>query len=196
LWYILLIFVLIRVEKSRKIRLCGVFSLIIASLCNLGADISSTRFFEDYSLFDLATRASAKEAYLPIELFSAAETVAFLIGLVALALSFIPFALESLKIHEEKAEVDRRLSSPFVKRMKASCIFTFSLMGLISLLKCVNILISRHVMLIYTNPNDVTMPTIATSALPWLSTLIFFMSVVLVLYTFHFTAELRREKAE
>lgn len=196
LWYVLLICVILKIESTQKMRIVGVLSLIAASTLNIGSDVAQTLFFEDFSLADLATRASAREAYLPIEILSAAETVAFLIGLFALATALIPFALKSVKIHDDKSEADKRLSSPFIKRMKISCIFTLSLMGLISLLKCVNILISRYVTLIYTNPTDVTMPTIATSALPWLSTLIFFLSVVLVLYTFHFTAELRQEKSE
>ncbi|MBR2342809.1 MAG: hypothetical protein IKA64_00985 [Clostridia bacterium] len=192
IWYILLMCVLFRVGRGWKMRLLGASAFALASLANIGADIHTADFFSEYELADLLNSAAAADAYSLIEAFTALECVLFLVGLVALAVSFIPFALRAVSVHSD-CDTERLLSEPFVKRTKRTSVLLFSLMGIISILKCLGVILTRSVRLIYTDPGDVTQPVIAASPTPWLPAVIFALSVILIIFSFNFTSDLKED---
>jgi hypothetical protein len=64
---------------------------------------------------------------------------------------------------------------------------------LLSVLKLVDALLHVNIQTIFTSPEDVTMPVISTSPLPWFGVVILAVAVIYVGYSFYLCQVLKEE---
>ncbi len=156
-------------------------------------------FLKDYTYSSLLEEAAssfaqspAKAAYLPVEIFAVLEAAAMAVLALTLGLGLVDFLRENTGADTE-LEVLRGQDKEFRRNMNIKGI-VFGLFPLvISVSKALNTFFIGAPSLIFTDPSDVTMPTIITSAVPWFGTLIFALCVAYAFYAFYFMGEIKAE---
>ena len=66
----------------------------------------------------------------------------------------------------------------------------------VGIVKFINVCLHSKIQLIFTDPSNITMPTITAPSLPWFSTLVFFLTLIYVLYSFYYFGFVKTELNE
>ena len=149
----------------------------------------SAQFFGMYQYIDLNYSKYAKAAYEPIKASAVCEMVFILALVIVSSIVLVRF----IKEHTEVSP-DSPIYGNSVKRAHARLIkHTLPLMlisAIINVLKCVNVFAMAKVSTIYSevNPEGITV-----SSMPALSTIIFLLSIVFVIYSFFIVSTLKEE---
>lgn len=149
-------------------------------------------FLKDYSYLDLGENEAAKAAYLPVQTFAVLEAASMAVLAVALGLGLVAFLKENTGADTELGAL-RGADKEFRRNMNIKG-FLYGLFPLvISVCKTLNTFFIGSPTLIFTDPSDVTMPTIVTSAVPWFGTFIFALCLAYTFYSFYFIKEVKAE---
>lgn len=174
----------------------NVWKKLILSVLTLGFAIVSifnhsrlVRFFDTYQYHDLSYSTSAKAEYAIIKATSLIETVCMLFILGIATLCLIEFINENTEISPSDPEYstsNKRAHLRLIKTTLPMIIFP----AVITVMKCINVFLKESVKILYSeaNPNG-----IVTSIAPAMDTVIFFISIVFVIYAFAITASLKEE---
>ena len=145
-------------------------------------------FLGAHTYRDLLDFPSAREDYIPCEIWSVIELVAFTFFTVIFLIGFLRFLRNKTVFVGEGEELSRRAKEAKARITLRGIIFVL-LPLLINILKTVNVFILANVELIYSTDAAV----IVTSAAPWFSALIFTVCVVYIFYSHSFTGEIKEE---
>ena len=149
-------------------------------------------FLKDYTYLDLMDESAAKAAYLPVEIFAILETVSMAVLAIALGLGIVAFLKKNTGADTE-LDALRGPDKEFRRNMTIKGMI-FGLFPLaISACKALNTFFIGSPTLIFTDPSDVTMPTIVTSAAPWFGTFIFALCIAYTFYSFYFIGDVKAE---
>ncbi len=188
---VVLVFVTLKLFGKNKIALPIYIGSAGYTVFNILNTIFTKKFLSEYSYSDLFGEG-AKIAYIPSEVFASLETVCM--GIIT-----IPFAILLLRFLKENTGSDTDIDALRTQDMEyrrtiniKTIIFALCPL-LISLLKTLNTFFIGSPSLIFTDPNDVTMPTIVTSAVPWFGTLILVVCIAYIFYSFYFTNDIKSE---
>ena len=188
--YGILIFISVYNLSNRKeLKLCSIVGVAGFSISSLLVHLFTARFFETYTYLNLPFSVSARSAYLPIKVFGVIETVFAIIMLVNAALITVDFIRNHTDVSPSDAsynETNRQIHKTTMK--KALPLFALSIV--ISVLKCANIFIKQSSTLIYSEVNP---DGIAASGVPAMDTVIFFVCLVYVIYSFVCVSGLKEE---
>ena len=180
---------LFNLTSHKKLRLA--LSICAASfvLTSIAAQLFTKRFLDRYSYLNLLYSSKARAMYLSVEISSVLETLALLSLLVISAMIFAELIKENTGTHpsdEAYGQIAKKSHSALIKK---GCVL-FSLPALIGILKCLNVFLKGEVKIISTQISE---EGFTSGALPWMSTLIFALCVIYVLYSVYFTHDVKDE---
>ena len=164
----------------------------VYSLASFLALCKSVRFFEDYQYKDLITSKLAKNAYAQLLSYSLLETLLCITLLLYTVFLLSSFVRKCTGI-SPSSERYRRSEKEYHKSLTKSIFLMITLGILLSVLKLVDALLHVNIQTIFTYPDDVTMPVISTSPLPWLGVVIFAAAIIYVGYSFYLCQALKEE---
>lgn len=176
-------------SNDKQLKICSIIGTAGFSLSSLLVYLFDTRFFENYTYVDLAYSNMARAAYLPIKISALTEALFAIIMLTGAALATVSF----IKEHTDVAPSDPAYSKTNMQNHRATvkkALPIFIMSGLINILKCANIFIKQSQTLIYSEVNP---EGIAASSLPVMDTVIFFICVILIIYSFVTVSALKDE---
>ena len=149
----------------------------------------TSRFFEKYDYIYLLYSTSAKRYYLPVKIAAVFELIAVLALLTVCVIAFREFTKENTAFSpddEKYGMTSKKCHDSLIRRGTVM----FSMAGLINLLKCINVFLKGNVKLAFSAVNE---EGFATGTLPWMSTLIFGLCVIYVIYSFYFISDVKGE---
>ncbi len=183
---LLLVAVLPLIEQKRYKTIscvgCALYSIFSATLY-----ILSMNFSDKYALIDIAQDTLAAKEYEVITLIATLECLSFLIFIFGVMIGFRRFLLRNtgVKVGSESYSVSaKKHHSELIKKAFG----LYSLMMLLTILKCIHINMLGEPEIIYTDSGMVV-----TTAIPWFGTVVFVASVILVFCSFLFMGELKNE---
>lgn len=147
------------------------------------------RFFEKYNYLYLRYSKLAREMYLPVKVLAVLEALSVIAMLAISAIIFVDF----IKKNTGTSPDDESYSITSYKMHHALTVKGFILFGLcavINIVKCVNVFLKGNVKIVDTQINE---EGFSTGSLPWVGTLIFFLCLVFVIYSFYFISEVKNE---
>ena len=165
---------------------------VLATAFSISAIINQSltaQFFGMYQYVDLSYSKYAKEAYMPIKITAVCEAVFILAITVVSAIVLVKF----IKEHTEVLPSDPAYGESVKRAHRRLIRNTLPLMlisGVINVMKCVNVFLMEKVTIIYSEVNP---DGIASSSAPALSTVIFLLSIIFVIYSFVAVATLKEE---
>lgn len=149
------------------------------------------RFLSEFNYSDLLSEG-ARAAYIPTEIFAVLETASMAVMIIPFSIAFVGFLRENTGADTDGIEL-RGADKEFRRVMNIKAV-VFSLTPLlISLLKTLNAFFIGSPTVIFTDPDDVTMPTIIASAVPWFGTLIFVVCIAYIFYSFYLMGDIKSE---
>ncbi len=151
--------------------------------------ISEVRFFDRFSYLDIGSNSLAKSLYLPIEIFSVAETIFISATLITIAKVFTGF----IKSHTGISPDNNRYSKTDKdnhQRLIIRSLPIFVTPLILSVIRCVNVFMKP---LTEVSIIDSAGGLISFAPMPWLGTLCAVISVILAIYSFYTVAELKSE---
>ena len=179
-----------KLTKDKKMRIALAATTGTFAATGITAHLMLERFFNlNYNYIYLIFSSPAKAAYLPVKIFSVLETLSVFAMLYVCALILIAFIKNGCspipKAHEE-SNVDKKNR----KSLTVKSIVLFAWVGVINALKCVNVFLKGNAKIAFSQTNE---EGFATGTLPWFGTLIFFVCLVFVVYSFYFISEIKNE---
>ena len=191
LWFI------IKNSCSAKTKIIYLISFIGYSVSSLINYILSTRFLIEYGYSALYMNANddAVNLYNSVIIFSFVELL-FLISISAcFCMTLISFTKDQLAIDGDCA--DKRSSKYEYLKFLNKRTYVFSmLLSLTGITKFIDVCLHSEIQLIFTDPSDITMPTIIASSLPWFNIVVILSSVVFAVYAFYYFGFIRGEMEE
>ena len=177
-------------EDNRKYALLAGVSYTAVSIAQF---ILSVLFLTEHgydSLIEIANVA-AKRAYKTVEILSIVEFIAYA------ALCYVFFMIMNSFIKTNLGHGDRfgkggAHDEYFAEIKKKTVVYTV-LIALYGLAAAVNVFIKGSVKLIFTDPSDVTMPTMIVSSLPWFSLVVTVISIIMIFYSVYYFAYIKDE---
>ena len=167
---------------------------ITASVVNY---VITFAFLTSHSYSELIGRENegALEFYRAVEIASIAEC-AFYIALIICFFFAVKRYIEKKtgipKGSPEYRDSDARYHGHLT--LRAAVLSLLAL--LIGILDLVNVFAKGNAQLIFSHKNDVTMPTITASALPWLTVVILALNIIYALYSAYFFSGIKNELTE
>lgn len=176
-------------SSDKRIKLSLIASASAHAVCSLLSHFFTVRFFDTYSYADIEYSLSAQDAYLPIKLFSVLELGCILLLLSAAAVAAVGFIKENTDLSPN----DPSYSRTNAKNHKAATLKTlsiFAISAIINLLKCISVFIKQTTTVI---ESDASTEGIVTSGMPAFDTVIFFICLIFVIYSFFTISNLKDE---
>ncbi len=165
---------------------------LLSSLIGLGETILSNLFFNKYTLEDIYYFDTAKALYFPLEILSLLTSLFLIVFLVLCNKNFRTFILENTGI-SPSSEGYRSVDKDYHRLLLRRGHLFFGCGILLFIIRIVDVVFYGIPQIIFTNPSDVTMPVVVTSALPWFSALVSGVSVVFILLAFYFFSTMKDE---
>ncbi len=193
--YILCISLLLafcRLCDNNRLRRTNIIIGAIASITALLYQITTLLYFNKYTYLDILENKLAKELYGWVEAFSVLETVAFIAFLVSLTLSLF----ELIRCHTGMSPTEEGYSKASKARhtkLMRKGIILFALYSLTSIGSCINVFLWGNSHSEFTEGADGVIDIMAEPAASWFGTVLFAACVILVIYSYMFTNELRDE---
>lgn len=176
-------------SSDKRIKLGLIASASAHAVCSLLSHFFTVRFFDTYSYADIEYSVSAQDAYFPIKLFSVLELGCILLLLSAAAVAAVGF----IKENTDLSPSDPSYSRTNAKNHKAAALKTlsiFAISAIINLLKCISVFIKQTTTVI---ESDASTEGIVTSGMPAFDTVIFFICLIFVIYSFFTISNLKDE---
>lgn len=171
-----------KLHKQLLVTFASGFSL--AAIVNQS---QTARFFSLYEYAELTYSQYAKADYVPIKISAIAETAFILATIVMTSIILVNFIKEYTEISPSDPDY-RPTNKREHNRLIRNTLPLMVISGAINVLKCVNVFLKEHVKIIST---DAHIEGIPTSSAPALSTVIFLLSIVFVIYSFVVTSTLK-----
>lgn len=166
--------------------------LSLTALLYTGASLINANhlaaFLGEHTYRDLYDFPSAREDYIPHEIWSVVELICFTLFTVIFLLGFLHFLRRRTVFSREGEELSRSTREAKGRITLRGIIFSLFPL-LINILKTVNVFILADVELIYSTDANV----IVTSSAPWFSALIFAVCVAYIFYSHSFLNEVKEE---
>ncbi len=175
-------------KNTKMMMILGLLSAVLG----LVETVCSHMFFGKHTLEDIYYFDSAKALYRPLEIVALISCVVLIVFLVVVAKNYRALILENtgiLPTSESYRSVDKDYHSMLSRR----CYLFFGTGILLVLAKCAEVFFYGSPRVLFTDPSDVTMPVIVSSAVPWFSALITFISVAFILSALYFFSTLKDE---
>ena len=185
---LLLFYSVLSLTNNNKNRLLLTIATSVFVVANVASIFLTLRFFKKFNYIYLIFSSVAREAYLPVKILSVFETLAALFMLYISAVIFIDFIKNNDVISSQNELSDAMPKSHKALIIKSIVLFSWS--GLISVVKCINIFLKGNTKIAF---SQVTSEGFATGTLPWVSTLVFFLCVIFVVYSIYFISEIKNE---
>lgn len=176
-------------SNNKRIKNCLIISTTGFSLASLLVYLFTERFFESYTYLTLSLTTGARTAYLPVKIFATIEAVFAIFMLVCASLATVDFIRE----HTDVAPSDLSYSKTNERNHKATVkkvVPIFIISGVINLFKLANVFIKQTTTLIYSEVNP---EGIVASSFPAMDTIIFFVCILYVIYSFVAISTLKDE---
>ena len=154
--------------------------------------VLSAFFFEKYGIDDLYYDKAAKIAYLPYEIVSLLTCSLSIALLVLLMCRMRTFVYENTGISPSD-NAYRTVDRDFHKLLLRRAYLCFGLGISLFSIKGADVILYGIPKILFTNTSDITMPTIVSPALPWLSTVAMLVSVAFILSALYFFSTLKDE---
>ena len=187
---LVIFYVMFNLAKAKK------HKIVLASVCGAYAVFSFVahmmleRFFnKGFNYIYLIFSSPAKEAYLPVQIFSVIEVICAVAMMYVCAKVFIEFLKDTCSTSAE-GEIESTVDKKCRKSLTVKTVVLFAWCGVISVLKCVNVFLKGNAKIAFSQTNE---EGFATGTLPWMGTLIFFVCLVFVIYSFYFVSEVKNE---
>ena len=180
---------LFRITKIKKRLVALSISTSSFALSSIITHLLTKRFLDRYDYLNLLFSVKARQTYLPVKICSVIEAVALISLLVISAVIFAEFIKEHTGTNpsdESYGAIAKKSHSAIIKKSA----ILFSLSGVIGFLKCLNVFLKGEVKIIATQISE---EGFTSGALPWMSTLIFALCVIYVLYSIYFIHDIKEE---
>ena len=165
---------------------------ILSALSGIVESVLSSQFFDKHTLEDIYYFETAKALYAPLEVISIVSSALTVLLLLVALMDFRSFILENTGI-TPLSEGYRAVDRDYHKELSRRSLYFFGSAILLYILRAIDVFLYGNPKVIFTNPDDVTMPTLVTSYLPWFSPLVCGLSVVTVLLSLYFFSTLKDE---
>ena len=180
------IFGVIKNTGDKKERIFAGVSFGSFAVLSTVAYILSTKFLINYgySALYLNSNEEAVKLYKSVIIFSLLE----LISLAGICVCFI-FVMNTLfrkELYVSHNSGARNSSTEHIKYLNKKSIIFSILCFIAGLAKFIDVCLHSNIQLIFTNPDDVTMPTILASSLPWFNIVVVLSSVIFAVYTVYY----------
>ena len=170
-------------EAKINVRTSSVLGTIYCS-ASLVKYVFEVIFLSDYGYSALldGKNIAALQQYRIIEIFSVIEGSLYIALIALFYVTMKKFCCEKLI---RRAHDDAQRSAYYYELRRKT--LTLSAIGLISgLVSIINVFLNGDVKLIFTNANDVTMPTMVVSSLPWFGLVVTVFTIAYVFYSVYY----------
>ena len=162
------------------------------SVISIATVLFTLRYNEEYHLADLAESNAAKSAYFPIIICEAIELVLFIAMMLVLARVLYRFVDDNTGI-VAKSDTISGVDIEYRRSVKTKAVLLAVFPAVIALAKFINCLLIGNPQYVFTDPSDISMPVIITSAIPWFGIFLLSLNVAYAFYAFYIVNELRSE---
>jgi len=153
--------------------------------------ISSAIFHANFDYIDLVSNKAASAAYVPIMIFAFLELASFAAYSVFLFIGLKTYVFAHTGT-ETDSERYGKTEKAYHKGILKKCVAFIVLLSVLSTIKCINVFITRNISVINSAVGNRPV-AIAASPIPWLGTLICFLAIFFIGYTFYFARYLFEE---
>ncbi len=184
---IILLWVAAGMSENKKYRRAAVISGGAYIVLSMLTQIFTIHFFDKYSYLALEFAKKARSAYLWVEIFAVLETMALIALLICCVYIFRDFVKTSTGL--SAADVEQSITEKAHRRKltaKGTAVFIIS--GVIAMLKALSTVLRAGTTHGFGYETAELVPEFP---LPWLSTVIFFITLIFVIYTFYSMSELK-----
>ena len=170
--------------------------------------VISFKFLDTYGYKALLdnTVPEAHSAYKTVEIFAAIEVILYISLMVLFFIIMKKYLEENLgkctcqKRNTEcitydasPEQISQKFKNEYLKQINLRTVI-YSVIGiLVGILSFAEVIINGNVKLIFSNPSDVTMPTIIAPSLPWFSLLLTAMTIAYAFYSVYYFNMLKEE---
>ena len=169
--------------------------IVLGSLYAIAAAVFyyfQTKFLLDYGYSALLRNPKAREAYLTVKLLSVVELVMLAALLIVGACAMRKFVYKHTGIPAD-SERYGRLEKEFHGAMMARIYAFFGAAFIAGAAKCANAFVNGALKIIFTNPSDVTQPTIIAPSLAWFGVVIVASAVIYAGVALYLSTVLKEE---
>ena len=188
------LFLLTKILKDGK-RL-GLYTAIAGALFNLTATVKfilDIKFLTEFGYAKLlnSKNTEALASYQVIEWLAIVETVFHIALLVLFFMIMKRYTEENLGCFN--SDSNPRIKASYYAEVNRKTIILTVLGILVGIMSLANVFVNGNVQLIYTNANDITMPTLVVSSLPWFGLLVTVIGVAYVFYSVYYFSFVKDE---
>lgn len=180
-------------KNGKKLR---IYTIASGTLLNLTAalkyyfDIDFLTEFGYAKLID-SKNAEALASYQTIKWLAVAETV-FHVSLIVLFF-VIMRCYTSENLGRFNSESNPRIKSAYYAEINRKTLILTILGILVGIMSLANVFVNGNVQLLYTDANDITMPTLVVSSLPWFGLLLTVVGIAYVFYSVYYFSFIKDE---
>lgn len=182
------------IPDFKKLKIASVTICAALAVASTAAYIVNTRFLIEYGYSQLLMNSndSAVSLYKTYILISIAELILFLGVFVCYTLLMRGYFLRSPIFARGKSDSFRQDKEYCGQLIKKTVILAVT-GAFTAITKFIDICLHSRVQLIFSNPDDITMPTIIAPTLPWFNIVVVLSSVIFVLYSFYYYGFVKEE---
>lgn len=168
---------------------CGV----LFNTASIIKNVFDIRFLTKFGYSELlnSKNSEALSLYGNIKIFALVETVFYIALIVVFLLAMKQYTRENLG--HFNAESNPKLTASYYGDVDRRTI-TLSLLGIIvGIMSLINVFVNGNVKLIFTDANDITMPTLVVSSVPWFGLALTVASIAYVFYSVYYFSFIKDE---
>ena len=148
-----------------------------------------------YSSLYMNTNQEAVEHYKNVMILTLIELVFLITFFISFVLIMRKYFFAEILIPKDDERYSKQDKEYEILLTKKTVLFSgFGIS--VGIVKFINVCLHSKIQLIFTDPSNITMPTITAPSLPWFSTLVFFLTLIYVLYSFYYFGFVKTELNE
>lgn len=168
----------------------------VGTLFNVTAAIKyyfDIKFLTDFGYKELldSKNDAALESYATIEWLAVIETVLYIAILVLFFIVMRRYTLENLG--RFTPDSNPKIKNAYYAEIDRKTVILTVLGALVGIMSLVNVFVNGNVQLLYTDANDITMPTLVVSSLPWFGLLLTVIGLAYVFYSVYYFSFIKDE---
>lgn len=188
------LFFLTKMLKKKTILSKAVIAVsALFNICAIVKSVFDIKFLTDFGYATLLNSSTTEALilYKRIEILAVAETV-FHVGLIVLFFfTMRQYTRENLG--HFNSESNPKIKAEYYMDIDRRTIILSVLGILLGIMSLINVFVNGSVQLMFTNANDITMPTLVVSSVPWFGLVVTIVGIAYVFYSVYYFSFIKDE---
>ena len=187
----IMILAIVKLSKFAKGAVPAISCGILYSLASLIAYFFETRFLINYGYEKLLRDAAARSAYTFVNISAAIEFVFLVVFLIFVFKLFSSFTRLNTGIIDTQFKT--KSEDAYYGRLKLKNVLFLAAGILAGLIKCISVFLHGAVKVVYTDPSDITQPTVIAPAIEWIGLVVFISTAIYIGSAIYYVSTLKDE---